>query len=316
MAEKKAWVTLVTENSYLKGLQCLARSLERVQTVYPLIVLHPDTSINISTGQPKEKTSLTAEDLESIKNEGCELKAIERIYPTSEPKEYVWDHFQDSWTKLRVWDIEGYDRVVFLDADMLVMKNIDHLMNMNLPKDFLGAVNACTCNPRKRQNYPKDWIPSSCSYTLGPIKPESEDTPPPVELKGYFNSGLLVLTPSKQIFEDLSNYLYNHPDVNSLSFPDQDVLNECFKGKWVPLSYTYNALKTLRTCHPSIWEDKAVRNVHYIMSDKPWKKEIVDFEQEYDDVKKTGDQEAISLFILNSWWWKVYKGIEFRIGDD
>ncbi|PKC69183.1 family 8 glycosyltransferase, partial [Rhizophagus irregularis] len=180
------------------------------------------------------------------------------------------DHFQDSWTKLRVWDIEGYDRVVFLDADMLVMKNIDHLMNMNLPKDFLGAVNACTCNPRKKQNYPKDWIPSSCSYTLGPIKPESEDTPPPVELKGYFNSGLLVLTPSKQIFEDLSNFHYNHPDVNSLSFPDQDVLNECFKGKWVPLSYTYNALKTLRTCHPSIWEDKAVRNVHYIMSDKPW----------------------------------------------
>ncbi|RGB35173.1 Glycosyltransferase Family 8 protein [Rhizophagus diaphanus] len=115
MAEKKAW--------------CLARSLKRVQTVYPLIVLHPDTSINISTGQPKEKTSLTAEDLESIKNEGY------------------------CWTKLRVWDIEGYDR------------------------DFLGAVNACTCNPRKRQNYPKDWIPSSCSYTLGPIKPESEDTP-------------------------------------------------------------------------------------------------------------------------------------------
>jgi hypothetical protein len=157
MAEKKAWVTLVTENSYLKGFQCLARSLKRVQTAYPLIVLHPDTSINISTGQPKEKTSLTAEDLETIKNEGCELKPIERIHPTNEPKEYVWDHFQDVWTKLRVWDIEGYDRVVFLDSDMLVMKNIDHLMNMNLPKDFLGAVNACTCNPRKIPKYPKDW---------------------------------------------------------------------------------------------------------------------------------------------------------------
>ncbi|GBC07397.1 hypothetical protein RclHR1_07440002 [Rhizophagus clarus] len=316
MTEKKAWVTLVTESSYLKGLQCLVRSLKRVQTAYPLIVLHPDTSINISTGQPKEKTSLTAEDLESIENEGCELKAIERIHPTNKPKEYVWDYFQDAWTKLRVWDIEGYDRVVFLDADMLIMKNIDHLMNMNLPKDFLGAANACTCNPRKRPNYPKDWIPSSCAYTLGPIKPESEDTPPPVELKGYFNSGLLVLTPSKQTFEDLLNYFYNHPDVDSLSFVDQDVLNEFFKGKWVPLSYTYNALKTLRTCHSSVWEDKAIRNVHYIMSDKPWKKEIIDFEQEYDDVKKTGDQEAISLFILNSWWWKVYKGIELSIGND
>ncbi|EXX59162.1 uncharacterized protein OCT59_008252 [Rhizophagus irregularis] len=247
MAEKKAWVTLVTENSYLKGLQ--------------------------------------SEDLESIKNEGCELKAIERIHPTNKLKEYIWDHYQDCWTKLRVWDIEGYDRVVFLDADILVMKNIDHLMNMNLPKDFLGAVNACTCNSRKKQNYPKDC-------------------------------GLLVLTPSKQIFEDLSNFLYNHPDVDSLCFPDQDVLNKYFKGKWVPLPYIYNAIRVLRTCHASTWEDKAVRNVHYVMSGKPWKKEIVDFEQEYDDIKKTGDQEAIFLFILNSWWWKVYKGIEFRIGDD
>jgi len=93
-------------------------------------------------------------------------------------------------------------------------------------------------------------------------------------------------------------------------------LNEFFKGKWVPLSYTYNALKTLRTCHTSMWEDKAIRNVHYIMSDKPWNKEIIDFEQEFEDVKNTGDQEAISLFILNSWWWKVYKRIEFSVEDD
>uniref|UniRef100_A0A1D1ZHW0 Hexosyltransferase n=1 Tax=Anthurium amnicola TaxID=1678845 RepID=A0A1D1ZHW0_9ARAE len=316
MAEKKAWVTLVTESSYLKGLQCLARSLKRVKTVYPLLVLHPDTSIDNSTGQPKEKTSLTAEDLELIKKEGCELKAIERIYPANEPKEYIWNHYKETWTKLKVWDLVEYDRIVFLDADMLIMKNIDQLMDMNLPKNFLGAVNSCTCNHRKDQNFPKDWVPSRCAYTLGPIKPESEDTPPPIELKGYFNSGLLVLTPSKQISEDLLNYFYNHPDIGSLIFPDQDVLNEIFKEKWIPLPYTYNAVKTSRTCHSSTWEDKAIRNVHYVMSDKPWKKEIIDFEQEFEDVKKTEDIDTISLFILNSWWWKVYKGIEFSIKND
>jgi lipopolysaccharide biosynthesis glycosyltransferase len=106
-----------------------------------------------------------------------------------------------------------------------------------------------------------------------------------------------------------------HSDVDSTNFPDQDFLNQFFKGKWVPLPYVYNAVKLLRTFHPSVWDDKAVRNVHYVMSDKPWNKEIVDFEKEFKDVQETGDQMKISLFILNSWWWKMYKGIEFNIED-
>jgi alpha-N-acetylglucosamine transferase len=173
MLEKKAWVTLVTEKSYLKGFQVLARSLKRVQTVYPLIVLHPDTSIDTTTGQPKEKTSLTAEDLELIKKEGCELKAIERVHPINRTKKYIWEHYKDLWTKLRAWDFEDYDRVVFLDADMLVMRNIDNLMSMKLPKDFLAAANACTCNPMKNQDYPKDW---QVNFSLISVKAEPIET--------------------------------------------------------------------------------------------------------------------------------------------
>src|SRR5437868_4205977 len=138
MVERKVWVVLVTERPYLKGLQGLARSLKRAQTAYPLIVLYPDTSIDALTGQPKEKTSLTAEDLELIKQEGCELKAVERINPTNRTKKYLWNYFQELWTKLRAWDLD-YDRIGLLDADMLVMKNIDDLMSMELPNGFLAA---------------------------------------------------------------------------------------------------------------------------------------------------------------------------------
>ena len=72
-------------------------------------------------------------------------------------------------------------------------------------------------------------IPSNCAYTKGPIKPESEVTPPSIELKGYFNSGLLVLTPSKEVFKDMVTIL--HRDVDSINFPDQDLLNQFFKRK-------------------------------------------------------------------------------------
>jgi hypothetical protein len=37
-----------------------------------------------------------------------------------------------------------------------------------------------------------------------------------------------------------------------------------FRGRWVPIPYVYNALKTLKTAHTDIWNDDDVRNVHYM----------------------------------------------------
>lgn len=52
-----------------------------------------------------------------------------------------------------------------LDSDMLVMKNMDELMDIELdPADTDGegqrvfaASHACVCNPLKKPHYPKDW---------------------------------------------------------------------------------------------------------------------------------------------------------------
>lgn len=41
----------------------------------------------------------------------------------------------------------------------------------------------------------------------------------------------------------------------------------------MPLSYRYNALKTLRYCHAPMWRDDEAKNVHYIL-DKPWNKRV------------------------------------------
>lgn len=67
--------------------------------------------------------------------------------------------------------------------------------------------------------------------------------------------------------------LHEDPVVKTFKFPDQDLLAYFFKGKFVSLGYQYNALKTLRGCHTEMWEDKDVKNVHYIL-DKPWAKRI------------------------------------------
>lgn len=48
-------------------------------------------------------------------------------------------------------------RVVLLDADMIVMRNMDELFDMDLPKDSIAAAHVCACNPRKLAHYPADW---------------------------------------------------------------------------------------------------------------------------------------------------------------
>lgn len=79
----------------------------------------------------------------------------------------------------------------------------------------------------------------------------------------------------------------NNPDATgSYDFSDQSLLSDIFHGKWVPLSYRYNALKTLRWCHKEIWRDEDVKNIHYILAPKPWE------ERESEDE-------------THKWWWDV-----------
>lgn len=57
-----------------------------------------------------------------------------------------------------------------------------------------------------------------------------------------------------------------------MDFADQSLLSDLYSGRWVPLPYIYNALKTLRWegVHSEIWRDECVKNVHYILAPKPW----------------------------------------------
>ncbi|CAG8583662.1 42427_t:CDS:2 [Gigaspora margarita] len=80
------------------------------------------------------------------------------------------------------------------------------------------------------------------------------------------------------------------------------------KGNWIGLPYIYNALKTLRNCHSSIWSDKYIKNIHYIIIDKPWKEDIV-------KIRVVNIDEREDIWVLNNWWWKVYNDEEWEDGD-
>jgi lipopolysaccharide biosynthesis glycosyltransferase len=103
------------------------------------------------------------------------------------------------------------------------------------------------------------------------------------------NGGLQVVNPSKAVYDMILKQTTDDA-VMAYDFADQSLLGDLFSGRWVALPYVYNALKTLRWkgVHDPIWRDDRVKNIHYILSPKPW-----------DEKEGEGHDET------HAWWHKV-----------
>ncbi|CAO3681547.1 hypothetical protein G6F70_001756 [Rhizopus microsporus] len=282
---KAAWAVVITNsNDYIKGVVTMKYALHKVHNSrYPLLILYT--------------SHVKPEIVEMLKNIGCLVKNIDAIYPSGKV-DYRFEQFSEVWTKLAVWNQTEYDRLVLLDADMLPVKNMDELMSLELPQGWVAASYACTCNPLKIKQYPPHWIPENCAYTgCQSIQPS-----PISDRADYFNSGLIVLSPNKDKYDNMINYLNSMEDLTVYPFADQDFLNEIFKNKWKPISYVYNALKTLQWAHKPIWDMNQVKNIHFIMA-KPWDLDI----NQLSDLENT----YRALYTL---WWNYYSEARISIG--
>ncbi|GAA5937422.1 glycosyltransferase family 8 protein [Sporobolomyces koalae] len=284
----KAWVTLLTKTSYLQGCLVLHHTLERVGSKYPLVVF--------------ATPELPQEAREVLQRKGIRVRDIKYLEPPKDGKELdQHDHrFADTWTKLRCFEMTEYDRVVMLDSDMVVTRNMDELMEMSLEPGWIAAAHACTCNPKKLAHYPSDWIPVNCGHTQAVYTTPLAATKFTKSTHSRLNSGLVVLQPSAETFSSILNFLYTDPRVADYGFPDQDLLADFFESKFLPLSYRYNALKTLRYCHAEMWRDEDVKNVHYIMK-KPWAGQLPEGHPDYD---------------THLWWWDAFNDMHANWGSD
>ncbi|MCX8956366.1 glycosyltransferase family 8 protein [Erwinia psidii] len=251
----KAWVTLLTQPDYLVGVKALHKSLLRAKTAWPLVVM--------------VTSNIDAAARHLLERAGCLLREVTPLLKdTNKQTRYANERFAEVWSKLAVWQLTEFERVVFLDADMLVTRNMDELFDLQLPNGWIAACHACRCNPGKIASYPKSWRPENCfySYCKG-----VEHTVQPDEVEDYLNGGLLVLKPDRQVFDDMVHQLSALDDLSRYLFAEQDFLNDFYHQRWQPLPYIYNALKTLPFQHTNIWDMSQVKNIHYILN-KPWEK--------------------------------------------
>ncbi|KAI1506245.1 nucleotide-diphospho-sugar transferase [Biscogniauxia marginata] len=289
--QSKIWTTLLTNRAYFGGLLVLNDSLRRSGSRYQLRVM-------ITRAVEEDQ-----EFMRAFAAAGIPTIVVNKIEPAPREDGRV---NPGTWEKLAPWGFTQYERVVLLDSDQVILKNIDNMMDIEIPKGWIASTHACTCNPRKLAHYSKDWIPENCAFTVAnqttgepaPITPESREN------HHLLNSGTVIIQPSKEEYDALIHAMNTHPDVPDMRFFDQDLLAIVYRNRWLPLPYTYNALKPMRSCHAGLWRDEDIRILHYIL-DKPWKSRAFDAQ---DTVQST-----------HKIWWDAFAEVEnewFRWADD
>lgn len=229
----KAYVTVITNEIYIPGLKALKKSLLKVNSKYRLAVL-----------LKKNNTELAV----LLKNSGliddyCFLVYADDIeLMESLTNKLPYHRWNDTFFKLKVCDLIEFEKIVLLDSDMLITKNIDVLFD----RPSFSAVQA-------------DNICKSSYLEL--------------------NSGLMVLEPSKKLYKELFNLIeptFNKKIATGEFCGDQDIFREYDKG-WqnkkdlvLPLYFNvyFSYLNNLKRI--SDYKNSDIHVIHFIGKTKPW----------------------------------------------
>jgi glycogenin glucosyltransferase len=236
---KKAYVTMLCNgDGYVTGAEVLGKSLEASGSTVPRVAM--------------VTADISAEGRGRLTAQGWALRDVEPIANPTPDKLLVFPRFAAVFTKLRTWELTEFDRVVLLDADTLVLKNVDDLFERP-------------------------------GFAAGPD----------FFLPDRFNSGVMVVPPSKETFDRMVQALAVAPSYDG---GDQGFLNTFFADWYampaesrLPVGYNLASfIFQFAHGHPTLRATLAreAKILHYMVQ-KPWQAQAT----------LTGGSEV---------WWQTY----------
>ncbi|PCH41546.1 glycosyltransferase family 8 protein [Wolfiporia cocos MD-104 SS10] len=117
-----------------------------------------------------------------------------------------------TWAKIAMIPILPVERVLYIDADVLVRASLRELWNVDLKGNYIAAV-------------------TDVGYPMGHGG---------IRRGPYFNAGVLLMDLAK-IREDLDGLRAAIVQTEYSKYRDQDALNVHFAGQWLPLDLKWNA---------------------------------------------------------------------------
>ena len=222
--------------------------------------------------------SVPQENRAILKQYGAEILVVEQIV-----REWIhpqWDRWNDVMAKLNLWTLVDYEKIVFVDADTVLLGRLDDI--------FLDPATALQkTGPSKLKPQEDDGLPPLPEkYMLAGIHDrwiEQNKKPGPGD-KGfyvennYINAGFLVLSPSQEMFKYYLALL-DIPNKIDLAYPEQNLLNYVHRidGQmpWRDVGVHWNSITALgqsfapdvRSLHHKWWNEVRNQTVNDYVAD-------------------------------------------------
>ncbi|KFB09528.1 glycosyltransferase [Nitratireductor basaltis] len=222
-----AYATLVTNGDYAMGATALVRSLKLTGTNADIVVLHTG-GVGSRELEPLAELGarLVKAELLDTSPEFNARHQRDRLHanaPFTKGNKPAFHTPLDNFAKLRLWQLVEYERVVFIDADAVVVRNIDRLFG-----------------------YPEFSAAPNVYEGLGDFH--------------RMNSGVFVAHPSEETFSRMMAML-DAPDA-FWRRTDQTFL-QAFFPQWHGLPVFFNMLQYVWFNLPELWDWQSVHVVHY-----------------------------------------------------
>lgn len=215
---KLCYATVVVGNDYAKGALVLGHSLGQTGTQIKMVA--------IAAGVDGPHINMLIEM-------GFEVKQVKE---TAWPKEFngtAWaKQTRGGFTKLFLWDLDQCSRVVYLDPDCMVLRNIDHLFAYSELSAWKNS---------------KD--PTRFSSGVMVLEPSAETFK---ELKDFLAAG--------------KGFITKEGDATMLESSDGSILNPFFEQK----KKVHSLDKTYNTMHPKSFTERSTHVYHWSRQSKPW----------------------------------------------
>lgn len=256
--ENYTYMTLLTNNTYVQGVILLNETLKQVKSKYPLVVLVTN-----------EIAQATLDILDYLKIKWKLVENVQLSHNIENFQEHQLKTKENNplWKnvnfKFQIFNQIEYDKIIYLDCDIFILKNIDFLFkkpHMTASFNFYFY------------KFPIFINNKYYSFDLNNIEGK------PAKAINRFNGGCLIINPSQELFNNIINFINN---INLNDIPkdmilhEEDLLNLYYKtwkdqkklqlNKYFNVFYFYNTEKQL-----SNYIESHAFFVHFLGSIKPW----------------------------------------------
>lgn len=266
---KCAWVTLIMIGTqYMPGAITLAYSLRKAKTQHDIVcMVTPDID-------EKSKTQLSA-----VFDRVIEVQYLK--YQAAKPKSKKQQQMYGSWTsrsctKWQCLKLTEYEKVMFIDADQLVLQNNDELFDLQAPA---GTFSTPWISP---------WYNSKIPNPYGQLAHGERVEPELIQKALKLGSvppmaSLVLLDPSDMKISEFTEFMEDNRHINSdnvgLSGSDEIAIAAFAiekKLQWTQIHPSFQAVPS----KPDWLDGEKARSYHFI-GRKPWDAD----HSEWDDIR-------------------------------